>query len=116
MIQDGPLDDLAASLVHPEATGIYLTKSEMIVLANLTEGSLRINERRRMLADVLKSPDSLEGLSALVDRIADLCQVHIDRYRELAETYPSLTESMAPWQRKAQATLDRLRGVQAELV
>ena len=115
MITDGPLDDLAARLVVPDKSGIYIAKSEMIVLANLVQGSLRVNERRRMLADVLKSPDSLAGLSALLDHLIDLARLHLERYRALAEAFPSLGPALTPWQVKAQATITRLEEVKEEL-
>ena len=62
---EGPFDELARELVVPAQSGIYIAKSEIIVLANLIEGSLRVNERSRMLADVLKSPDNLVDLARL---------------------------------------------------
>lgn len=115
MIADGPLDALAARLVVPKKAGVYLTKSELVVLARLTEGSLRVNERRRMLADVLKSPEDVEGLSRLVDRLAAFTRSHLTRYAELSEAYPKLAPHLAPWTRAAARTLDDLLDVQAEL-
>ena len=111
----GAFDHLADSLVIPAETGVYLAKSEMIVLANLTEGSLRVNERRRMLADVLKSPETLEGLSDLIEHIVVHCQAHVARYAELGEAFPAMAGLMSPWSAKAEATIARLRDLQAEL-
>ncbi|MCA9543012.1 MAG: hypothetical protein KC613_01445 [Myxococcales bacterium] len=108
-------DHLAESLVNPAETGVYLAKSEMIVLANLTEGSLRVNERRRMLADVLKSPETLAGLSDLLEHIVVHCRAHVERYTELGQAWPAMAPTMAPWASKAQATIKRLRDLQAEL-
>ncbi len=115
MIQDGPLDQLARQLVVPACAGIYLAKSELIVLAHLSEGSLRVNERRRMLADVLKSPDNLEDLGRLIQRLRAFSQAHIHRYDELADNFPSLGPLLAPWRDKAAKTIDLLADVEAEL-
>jgi len=113
---DGPFDELAAFLVVPEQSGIYLAKSEIIVLANLSEGSLRVNERGRMLADVLKSPDNLTDLAALVGRLADLCQLHLDHIDAMAETWPATAAISAPRRVKAVGTLERLQDLQEELL
>jgi len=115
MIQDGPLDALAARLVVPKKAGVYLTKSEMVVLARLSEGSLRVNERKRMLADVLKSPDNVADLGKLVARLVHFCEAHVTRYDELAETYPHLEPHVAPWRAAAKATIDVLEDVRFEL-
>ncbi len=115
MIQDGPLDQLARQLVIPASAGIYLAKSEMIVLAHLSEGSLRVNERRRMLADVLKSPDNLVDLGRLIQRLQDFSQAHIDRYDELTQSFPSLGPILDSWRDKASKTIDQLAEVQEEL-
>lgn len=115
MMPEGPLDEMAADLVIPAKSGIYIAKSEVIVLAHLVEGSLRVNERRRMLADVLKSPDSLEGLMALVSRLMDFTQAHLDRYAELAEAFPAMAPSLAPWREKAARTLGRLADVREQM-
>lgn len=115
MIRDSPLDELADQLVVPSRSGFYIAKSELIVLAHLSEGSLRVNERRRMLADVLKSPDTLEGLSALIGRIESLAQAHQERYRELIEAYPAMADVLRPRQEKLEATLRHLAETRDEL-
>jgi hypothetical protein len=114
-IPEGPLDELAARLVIPARSGVYLTKSELIVLARLSEGSLRVSERRRMLADVLKSPDSPAGLAALIARLADFCRAHVERYDELAATWPRLAAHVAPWRAQAERTLASLVEIEREL-
>lgn len=115
MIADGPLDALAARLVVPNKAGVYITKSEMVVLARLAEGSLRVNERKRMLADVLKSPDNLEDLEKLVARLVHFCEGHIRRYDELAEAFPAMRAYVKPWKDAARATIDVLEDVRYEL-
>lgn len=115
MIQDGPLDQLAASLVNPAKCGIYLAKSEVIVLANISEGSLRINERKRMLADVLKSPDNVQDLSKLIGRLIDFCEAHRERYQALQDSFPSLSPSLEPWMQRTAHTIERLEEVRDEL-
>lgn len=115
MIPAGPLDGLAERLAIPARCGVYITKSEMVVLARLTDGSLRVNERRRMLADVLKSPDSLVDLSRTLDRLLTLCEAHIERYDDLRDAFPSLEAQLRPWRSRCERTVIGLREVQDEL-
>ncbi len=108
----GPFDQLARRLVVPEQSGIYIAKSEIIVLANLIE----VNERSRMLADVLKSPNNLFDLAALIGRLIDLCQVHLDHYDGLAEAWPATAEPIAERRAKAAQTLEMLEDLRQELL
>lgn len=112
---DGPLDALAARFVLPAKSGVYLTKNELLTLARLTEGSVRINERRRMLADVLKSPQNPGELSQLVDRLIAFCQSHLDAWEDLLESYPAAAPFAQPWQLKTRATIESLEGMKEEL-
>lgn len=111
----GLLDDLAAQLVRPAKSGVYLTKNEIIALARLSDASLRVNERRRMLADVLRSADSAEGLSALFERIIAFCRGSLEAYAALAEQYPSAAPALRGFQESAARTIDRLSAAQAEI-
>lgn len=115
MIARGPLDALAARLTVPAKSGIYLSKSDMVVLARLTEGSLRINERRRMLSDVLKSPDSIGELTKTVDRLLDFCAIHVERYDALSTAFPRLGPHVDGWRVACERTMELLREIKAEL-
>lgn len=114
-MNDGPLDALAARLVLPAKSGVYLTKNELIVLARVAEGSLRVNERRRMLADVLKSPQNPAELAALLERLVAFCQLHLAAWDELVATYPRAEAFAAPWREKVNATITSLRELGEEL-
>jgi hypothetical protein len=114
-MSDGPLDALAARLVLPAKSGVYLTKNELITLARVAEGSLRINERRRMLADVLKSPQSPAELAGLLERLVAFCQVHLAAWEELTTAFPGAEPFAASWREKLNATITSLRGLTEEL-
>lgn len=114
-MNDGPLDALAARFVLPAKSGVYLTKNELITLARVVEGSLRVNERRRMLADVLKSPQNPAELRALVARLVAFCELHLAAWDELTATYPLLATPAKPWQEKTQATIRALKELDEEL-
>jgi len=111
----GLLDDLAAQLARPAQSGVYLTKNEIIVLARLSDASLRINERPRMLADVLKSADGAEALAALFDRLATFCQASLDAYAELSREYPSCAPALRGFQENAARTVQFLSAARAEV-
>jgi len=112
---DGPLSAIAARFVLPEKSGVYLTKNELIILARVSEASLRVNERRRMLGDVLKSPQTPEELQALTTRLIDFCRMHLDEYEVQAGLFPKSRPLLQPWVDRAQATIARLQEVLEEL-
>lgn len=114
-MSDGMLDAIAARFVLPAKSGVYVTKNELIVLARLADGSLRVNERRRMLADVLKSPQTPAELRALLDRLIALCELHLAEWDSLVGAYPKAAPYVASWQQKARATIASLQDTQAEL-
>lgn len=114
-MSDGMLDAIAARFVLPAKSGVYVTKNELIVLARLADGSLRVNERRRMLADVLKSPQTPAELRALLDRLIALCELHLAEWDVLVGAYPTAAPFAAGWQRQARATIESLKDTQAEL-
>lgn len=112
---EGALDALAKFLATPAQSGLYLSRSDLVVLARLSEGSFRFSERHRMLADVLRSTQSLEELSHLLDRLLAFCALHRDAYRELIETYPKAAPQLRPWLDRLEKTAQRLEDVQAEV-
>lgn len=114
-VAGGPLDALAAHCVVPAKSGVYLTKNELVILARISEASLRINERRRMLADVLKSPQTPAELQALNSRLIDFCRMHLEEYEAQADLYPKSRTLLLPWMERARATITRLEHVNEEL-
>jgi hypothetical protein len=114
-MSDGPLDALAARFVLPAKSGVYVTKNELIALARVSDGSLRINERRRMLADVLKSPQNPAELKALFARLIGLCELYLRSWDELIANFPLAVRSAKPWQEKARATIKSLEELTEEL-
>lgn len=56
----GPFEALARTFMTPAKSGVYLTRNELLVLARLTEASVRINERPRMLVDILRSAQTAD--------------------------------------------------------
>lgn len=115
MIPEGPLDGLASALVLPRKSGIYITKSEMLVLARVADGSLRVNERRRMLSDVLKSADSLQQLASTFERLQEFCRLHLTRYEELQQAFPAMEPYLKPWHEAATRTLKELEGLRGDV-
>lgn len=114
-MSDGPLDEIAARFVLPAKSGVYVTKNERIALARASDGSLRINERKRMLADVLKSPQNPAELKALFARLIGLCELHLRDWDGLIASFPLAARSAAPWQEKARATITWLEELTEEL-
>ncbi len=116
MKQTSELDELAKNFVLPYRSGVYLTKSEIIVLANVSDGSLRVNERSRMLADVLKSPNSPKDLAALVGRLGAFCDMHLEWMDAVASTWPALAETLGQSRARAVHTRQTLASLQEEML
>lgn len=112
---EGELEQIAASFVVPQKSGVYLTKSDIISLARASEASLRINERRRMLTDVLRSPQTLDELEALLDRLIAFCSQSAASYQEMVDAYPTSAAVLEPWRAKAQKTVEKLTEIKEEL-
>jgi hypothetical protein len=108
---DGPLEALAGRLVIPARSGVYLTKNELVQLARAAEGSLRVNERKRMLVDVLKSPQSPSEFRSLLARLTAFCQAQLDEHQALAREYPLMEPHCAPWIQHARAMIEALADV-----
>lgn len=108
-------DELAARLAAPAKSGAYLTRNELLVLARLTDGSLRYNERKRMLADIFKSAPDADGLVALLERLLAFWSAQLERYDALAREFPASAPAFAPWQQKATATVATLEKIRAEV-
>lgn len=113
--EGGALEALAAAFVVPQGSGVYLTKNELLLLARVSEASLRVSERRRMLSDVLKSPLSLEELQKLVGRLKDFCRMHLEEYEASAAAHPRSRPLLEPWRARAQATVGRLEAIEEEI-
>jgi hypothetical protein len=111
----GPLDELAVFYCTPEKSGVYLTKSEIIALARAVDGSLRVNERPWMLADLLKSSASPAALAGTVDRLRVFAERSLADYERLAAAEPTAADALAPWRAKASATIARLSALAEEL-
>lgn len=115
MRPEGPLDALAGLLAAPARSGVYLTRNELVILARLSEASLRVGERRRMLADVLKSAGSTEDLAGTLDRLRAFCEGSLAAYEELAAGAPASAPVLAPWIERARGTIARLETLAAEV-
>ncbi len=103
-----PYDELAARLMTPAKSGAYFTKNEVIVLARLTDASVRIGDRKRMLVDVLRSARSGEELRAVLDRLSSFWKDSLGQYRALSAEFPASAPLFAPWVERANTTLRTL--------
>ncbi|MBL8919576.1 MAG: hypothetical protein JNJ54_11985 [Myxococcaceae bacterium] len=101
----GPFEALARTFMTPAKSGVYLTRNELLVLARLTEASVRVNERPRMLVDILRSAQTADELIAMVDRLADFTRAQLAQYEALASEYPSTAAAWRPWIERARRTL-----------
>jgi hypothetical protein len=115
MRPEGPLDALAEMLAAPARSGVYLTRNELLILARLSEASLRVGERRRMLADVLKSAGSTEDLAGTLDRLRAFCAESLVAYEGLAAAAPASAAVLAPWIERARGTISKLETLAAEV-
>lgn len=115
MTAEGPFEELANTFMTPAKSGVYLAKNELLVLARLSEASLRFNERKRMLADILRSAQSPAHLAEILDRLVAFCRESLEHYTALAETYPAAAPGWQPWIDRARKMVVRLEQTQEEL-
>lgn len=103
-MSDGPISELAQRIVVPARSGVYLARNEIVVLARLEDGSVRLGERRRMLEDVIHSARGPEELRAVVQRLLAFVRDSLAQYRRLQDEFPAAAEWLAPWVSKATGT------------
>lgn len=112
---NGPFAELASRIVTPARSGVYLTRNEIVLLARLEDGSVRLGERRRMLEDVFHSARGAEELGAVVARLIAFVQDSLANYRRLAADFPAAEVLLAPWIARATATERRLTELAEDL-
>lgn len=103
-----PYDALAERLMAPARSGACMTKNELVVLARLTDASLRISERKRMLVDVLRSARDAAELEAVISRLAAFWRDSLAHYETLVADFPTSAPLLQPWSDKARETLRSL--------
>lgn len=103
-MSDGPFEELADRLVVPARSGVYLTRSEIVLLARLEDASLRYGERRRMLVDVLRSARGPAELGATVERLRAMVRDSLASFRELVSEFPAAGPALGPWIARAERT------------
>lgn len=115
MATPGPIEELVATFMTPAKSGVYLAKHELLLLARATEASLRINERKRMLADVLRSAQTQDELAGMLARLGAFCSERIAEYEALAQAYPATAALWRPWVDRARRMRLLLEETQAEV-
>lgn len=101
---DGPFEALARTFMTPSRSGVYLTRNELLVLARLTEASVRINERPRMLVDILRSAQTADELVAMMEQLLGFTRASLEQYEALVTTYPASSGVWKPWLERARRT------------
>jgi hypothetical protein len=99
-----PFEELAARFVAPAKSGVYLARNEIVVLARLEDGSVRLGERKRMLVDVLNSAAGPQELRAVLGRLLAFVRDSLGHYRALSERYDGAAPLFAEWIARAEAT------------
>lgn len=112
---DGPFEALARAFMTPAKSGVYLTRNELLVLARLTEASVRINERRRMLVDILRSAQTADELVAMVDRLLAFTHERLAEYEALVNAYPASAPVWRPWLERAKRTVVLLEDTKRDI-
>ncbi|MBE2249700.1 MAG: hypothetical protein IAE78_09130 [Myxococcus sp.] len=111
----GPFGALARTFMTPARSGVYLTRNELLVLARLTEASVRINERPRMLVDILRSAQTAGELVAMVEQLLVFTRASLAAYEALVETYPASAAAWRPWLERARRTVLLLEDTQRDI-
>ncbi len=115
MSNAGPMEQLAATFMVPARSGVYLTRNELLVLARISEASLRFNERKRMMVDILRSAQDADQLVALLERLVEFCVASLAEYQALAAAFPQSAPQLQVWMDKTNATITMLKETQEEI-
>ncbi|MEF3192378.1 MAG: hypothetical protein K6347_07535 [Campylobacterales bacterium] len=110
------LEELAKTLMTPAKSGFYMTKNELIILARLSEASLRVNERARMLTDIFRSIQSEEEFVGLLERIKLFAAKKEAQYEEIVKEYPRVAPIMEEYLRKVRAMKESIDEVKREVM
>lgn len=109
------LEELATRLMTPAKSGFYMTKNELIVLARLSDASLRVNERKQMLMDIFKSMQSEEEFIALLERIEAFARRRKEQFEELGRDFPQSSEVMEGYIKPLEKLFDDMEEIKAEV-
>lgn len=91
------LGDIAAYLLTPAYSGLYLSRDDIGRLAREQRLPRGFGERRQMLLNLLRSAAQYDGLETILDRLIDLCTGWSAAYAEMGPIG-------RPWQRRAEET------------
>lgn len=109
------LEELAAFLTTPAESGLCLSKSDLIGLARSVEGSLRVNERKRMLVDIFQCPQNPQEMGELVEWMKRRAEADRSYYLALIGDYSASEPYLRPWIQRCEGTIQKMNELKAYL-
>ena len=96
----GNLHELAEFLVTPARSGIFLTRSRIRSLAQEMGLRAGVQNRARMLENLFREAGSDGRVQELLDRIDEVAEENLARYRAWAKACPPSKAAWREWSRK----------------
>ena len=99
----GNLHDLAAFLVTPARSGIFLTRSRIRGLAREMGLRAGVQNRARMLENLFREAGSDGRVGELLQRLDEIAGRSLAQYRAWAKACPPAKGAWREWSKKARA-------------
>jgi len=110
------LDEIAAFLLTPAYSGLYLSRSDLGRLAQTQQLPGAFGDRRHMLATLLRSAAAYDGLDALLAALLLLAGQGQSHLAATVASCPVITPLAAPWQAQLAHTSDLLTHIRTSAV
>lgn len=108
------LGDIAAYLLTPPHSGIFLTRDDIGRLGRRFDLPRGFGERRHLLANLLRAAVTYETFPDLCIDLAAMFTVAGRRYMAMAADHPALVPWMPPWTERASQTATLLETLAGE--
>lgn len=80
---------LTKTILSPNLSGVYVSKSDIQAIAGSLGYSLQLQERRRMLVELFALVKNPDDFIAIVDAVSEFIKQKADVYKSVSEEYKS---------------------------
>lgn len=109
---------LTKYILSPSLSGIYVSKSDLQLVAAICGYSLQVQERKRMLKELFALVSNVEDFCKIIDAFVGFFEYKKDMYKGVAHEYPGTTPVVNSLLSRADEALAELKNAkdEAELI